>query len=186
VVGVLGIVDELDRRPPGARLADGAGLVVVGPEATDLSGSRWAWEQGHRDGPPPALDLARHAVVADLVRRLVADGLLAGVHDAADGLGVAIAEMAARSGVGATVELPGADHRWLFAESASRAVLVALGDRVDDVLRAAQALDVPARIVGVAGGDRLVLPGGVDVAVADVTASWRDLLPSAMGAGATH
>jgi phosphoribosylformylglycinamidine synthase subunit PurL len=186
VVGVLGVVDELDRRPPGARLVDGAALVVVGPEATDLSGSRWAWERGHSDGPPPALDLARHAVVADLVRRLVADGLLAGVHDAADGLGVAVAEMVARSGVGATVEVPGAGHRWLFAESASRAVLAAVGDRVDDVLRAAQALDVPAQVVGTAGGDRLVLPGGVDVTVSELTASWRDRLPSAMGAGATH
>jgi phosphoribosylformylglycinamidine synthase subunit PurL len=54
------------------------------------------------------------------------------------------------------------------------------------VLRAAQAVEVEARVVGVAGGDRLVLPAGIDVAVADATATWRDRLPSAMGAGATH
>jgi phosphoribosylformylglycinamidine synthase len=185
VVGVLGIVEALERRPPGARLVDGARLVVIGEEVDDLSGSRWAWSQGRRDGAPPALDLGRHRAVTDLVRRLVADGLLAGVHDAADGLGVTIAEMAARSGIGAVVEVEGG-HRWLFAESASRAVVAAVGGRADDVLRAAQAAEVPAQAIGTAGGDRLVLPGGVDLAVGDVVNAWRSTIPTAMAAGATH
>jgi phosphoribosylformylglycinamidine synthase len=186
VVGVLGIVEALERRPPGARLVDGARLVVIGEEVDDLSGSRWAWSQGHRDGAPPALDLGRHRAVTDLVRSLVADGLLVGVHDAADGLGVAIAEMAARSGIGAVVEIEGAGHRWLFAESASRAVVAAVGGRADDVLRAAQAAEVPAQAIGTAGGDRLVLPGGVDLAVGDVVHAWRSIIPTAMATGATH
>ena len=33
VVGVLGVVDRLERRPPGVRLVEGHRLVVIGPAA---------------------------------------------------------------------------------------------------------------------------------------------------------
>ena len=123
VVGLVGIVDRLDRRPPGRpprrrrhapRHRPRAALAVrvdAGP------GTR-----GHQAGRPPDLDLEVHAAVADLVRNLVAEGLLAGVHDTADGLGVALAEMAVRVRQGVPGPAKGADHAWLFAESASRVV----------------------------------------------------------------
>ncbi len=41
VIGLLGIVDRLDRRPPGATLVDGHRLLLLGPEADGLGGSRW-------------------------------------------------------------------------------------------------------------------------------------------------
>ncbi|MEY2565472.1 MAG: phosphoribosylformylglycinamidine synthase subunit PurL, partial [Actinomycetota bacterium] len=43
VIGVLGVIDELVRRPPGAGLREGDDLVLLGPPArTALDGSRWA------------------------------------------------------------------------------------------------------------------------------------------------
>ncbi len=82
VVGMLGLVDDLQRPPPGVRLTEGAAVLALGSPATSRAGSRWAWERGHQGGTPPALDLARHRVVADLVRGLVVEGSLEGVHDA--------------------------------------------------------------------------------------------------------
>ena len=38
VIGVLGMVDRLDRRPPGVTLVDGGRLVLVGPTVPELSG----------------------------------------------------------------------------------------------------------------------------------------------------
>ncbi|MDQ2648010.1 MAG: phosphoribosylformylglycinamidine synthase subunit PurL [Actinomycetota bacterium] len=184
VVGVLGVIDRLDRRPAGVRLADGGTLVVVGPEARSLAGSRWAWERGHHTGPAPELDLAQHLAVCELVRGLVADGSVAGVHDAADGLGVALAEMAVQSGIGFTVDGIAADHTWLFAESASRAVLCV--EDPEPVLAAATAAGVPAVVIGRSGGDRLVVDGVVDVSLSEAQTAWRGHLPNAMGAGATH
>jgi phosphoribosylformylglycinamidine synthase subunit PurL len=185
VVGVLGLVDRLDRRPPGVRLLDGGSLLALGPEVRSLAGSRWAWEHGHRSGPAPDLDLAAHAALVALVRGLVVDGKVVGVHDAADGLGVALAEMAARSGVGFRVAATGADHAWLFAESASRAVVCVDGDG-EDVLQAAQAVGVPAARLGTTEGDRLVVEGLLDLPVAAATAAWRDRLPEALGTATTH
>jgi len=58
------------------------------------------------EGRLPALDLEHHTKVADLVRQLVVGGLLAGVHDVGGGgLGVALAEMAVRSGTGSSLSL---------------------------------------------------------------------------------
>jgi phosphoribosylformylglycinamidine synthase subunit PurL len=187
VVAVLGVVDRLDRPPPGLRLVDGDAIVCIGRGARSLAGSRWAWERGFEQGSPPELDLAAHAATADLVRRLVAEGLLAGVHDTADGIGVALAEMAVQSQVGFEVASTdgAADHAWLFAESPSRVVATVATTDLPAVLAAAEAAGVPAAEVGRAGGDRLVVTGLVDVSLAQATAAWRDNLPTAM-APATH
>ncbi|MBW3573894.1 MAG: phosphoribosylformylglycinamidine synthase subunit PurL [Actinobacteria bacterium] len=184
VVTVLGMVDRLVRRPPGVALEAGTTLVLLGPHSSDLGGARAAARataDGEAPGPLPTLDLALHAKVAALVRRLVADELLVGVHDIADGgLAVALGEVVARSGVGA--EVPGVDDPGvLFSEAGSRVVAVVADHRVDNVLALADAADVPATAVGTAGGDRLVIGGLVDLDVTAVAAAWRDLLPAALG-----
>jgi phosphoribosylformylglycinamidine synthase II len=182
VVGVVGLVERLDQRPPGVHLVDGGVLLALGREARSLAGSGWAWARGHRDGAVPALDLAEHAATADLVRALVADGRLAGVHDTADGIGLALAEMAVRSGRGFRVAVPDADHAWLFAESASRVVACATGDAVAEVLAAADAAGVPAVQLGSVEGDALVVEGLLDVPLGDAVAAWQGRLPQAFGA----
>jgi phosphoribosylformylglycinamidine synthase II len=186
VVGVLGVVDRLERRPPGVQLVDGGTLLMLGPDARSTAGSRWAWEHGHRGGDAPALDLAVHAALAALVRDLVADGRLGGVHDAADGLGVALAEMAVRSGTGFRVDVPGADHGWLFAESASRVVVCAAGGQVEGIVQAAEAAGVPVARVGTAGGDSLVVEGLLDVPLPVAVAAWKGTIPAALGSGTVH
>jgi phosphoribosylformylglycinamidine synthase len=190
VVAVVGMIDRLVSPPPGAGLVAGTRLVALGPEPDTLSGSHWAWARGHKAGAPPALDLAAHSAACDLVRDLVADGLVLGVHDIADGgLGVALAEMVAAGGVGATVRVPeGADHRWLFGETPSRFVLSVDPAAIGELHRRHTAAGVPAAIIGEAGGDRLVIEGlaggaNVDLAVGDVVAAWRGALPSLLGHG---
>ena len=186
VVGMLGLVDRLDRRPPGVTLVEGGTLVVLGPEPRSLSGSRWAWEQGHRGGDAPELDLAAHAAVITLVRELVIADRLAGLHDAADGLGVALAEMAVRSGVGIDVPAEGTDHAWLFAESPSRVVACVPPDQLGKVLATAADRGVPSATIGSATGDRFSVGDLVDVPLDDVAAAWRDRIPNALGAGTVH
>ena len=193
VVAVVGIVERLVSPPPGAGLVEGTKLVALGAEPDTLSGSQWAWRQGHKAGAPPALDLDAHRAVCDLVRDLVADGLVLGVHDTADGgLGVTLAEMVAASGVGATVRAPeGADHRWLFGETPGRFVLSVDPAAVGEVHRRHLAADVPAAFLGDAGGDRLTIEGpaggvNVDLPVADVVAAWKGALPALLGHGTTQ
>ena len=183
VIGMLGLIDQLDRRPPGVRLIEGGRLVMIGTTEPELSGSIWARRRGRRGGRLPALDLAFHAQVADVVRSLVVDGLVAGIHDvSAGGVGLTLAEMAVKSGIGfqaARIH----DVAELFSESPSRVVVCVEPERLQVVLDLCEQAGVPTARIGVAGGDRLSVKGLVDVALADAIGAWRDRLPDALGAG---
>ena len=183
VIGLLGMVDRLDRRPPGATLVDGHRLLLLGPEADGLGGSRWGASHGAPGGRLPDLDLAVVADVAELVRGLVSDGLVDGVHDVSSGgLGVALAEMVARSGVGVHVARV-ADHRALFGEAPGRIVIVVHPDWLVEVFARAEAAGVETSRIGLATGDRFTVKGLVDLGVDEVTAAFTDRLPEALGAG---
>jgi phosphoribosylformylglycinamidine synthase len=188
VVAVLGLVDRLDRPPPGARLVGGATIALLGePGPGELGGSRWAWDvRRHRGGRVPALDFDAHLAVAGVVREMVNDGLLAGVHDCGDGgLGLGLAEMSVHSGVGFSVSGI-TDHAQLFGESPSRVLLAVAGDAWGEVETRAANAQVPLAALGRAGGDRMTIVGLVDVPVAAAAAAWRDRLPHAFGVGSTH
>ncbi|MBV8957872.1 MAG: phosphoribosylformylglycinamidine synthase subunit PurL [Actinobacteria bacterium] len=183
VIGLLGLIDRLDRRPPGAQFVHGGVVALLGAYgARALAGSRWAWDvHGHEGGTLVPLDVKAHGAIVDLVRGLVADDLLDGVHDVADGgLGVALAEMAAVSGVGAHIDGV-TDHAVLFSEAPSRVVVCIAAAKVDAVRSAAERAGVPFTALGNAGGDRLVIGDLVDVAVAEVARGWREAVPAALG-----
>ncbi|HEX3946303.1 MAG TPA: AIR synthase related protein, partial [Acidimicrobiales bacterium] len=207
VIGVLGLVETLRRRPPGAGWVEGSSVVLLGARGAGsgpphpLGGTRWAVEcRERRGGVLAPLDPAAHrrlvALVVDLVGEAVAggEGLLDGVHDVSGGgLGVALAEMALSSGGGASadgasgigasgigVRVGGvAGHAELFTELPSR-MLVATG-RPDEVLSRARQAGVPAEVLGVAAGDRLVVEDLLDVAIEAIAGSWVGALPSALG-----
>lgn len=184
VVGLLGMTDDLEHRPPGTTLIEGGRLLVLGPPPQrELSGSRWARDRGHRGGRLPVLDPAAHLAVADTVRRLVAGGLLAGVHDVAEGgLGAALAEMAAASAVGVSVARV-ADHVDLFDESPSRVVLCVAPEQVAPVENVCAAAGVEVTRLGVAGGRRFTVKDLFDLPLEAVTDAWRDRVVDALDHG---
>jgi phosphoribosylformylglycinamidine synthase len=180
VIGVLGVIDELVRRPPGAGLHESGQLLQLGPPSTGaLDGSRWVeTAHGHRGGALPPLDVAAHAAVCELVRGLVDDALVLGIHDVSDGgLGLALAEMAVRSGTGFDVEIAGG-HRGLFSESPSRVVACVAPEHLTEVTRRAAVGAVTVTPLGRAGGGRLRVSGLVDVFLADAVAGWAGALPA--------
>ncbi len=186
VIGLLGMVDDLSRRPPGVGLVDGHRLLVLGTRpAGSLAGSRWAASQGRRGGTLDPLDLGGVTRVADLVRGLVASDLLSGVHDVASGgLGVAVTEMAVRSGVG--LDLGGVEGPAdLLAERPGRVVVCVAPSSFDHVVAEAESSGVDLGAVGPAGGDRIHIPDLIDLSLDDATAAWRDRLPAALDAPST-
>jgi phosphoribosylformylglycinamidine synthase II len=182
VVGMLGIIEDLGRRPPGMSLVTGGHLVLLGQTVANLGGSLWASRHGERGGLLPPLDLHSHSRLLDLVRRLVSDALVAGIHDVSDGgLAVALAEMALRSGMG--WELLGPYGREeLFCESPSRVVVCAAPEVSPRVLEEAAAAGVPASFLGISGGERLRVGGLLDVGLDEATEAWRGAIPSALRA----
>ncbi len=194
VVGLLGVVDRLDRRPPGIDQVEGDVLVLLGDDlsgpAPSLAGAAAVWAQGHTGGQVPALDAEAHTRLADLVRNLVVGDRLSGVHDVSTGgLAVALAELAVHSGVGTEVAVvPSPAH--LFAEHPARVVVSVPAGDVPALESDAAAAGVGAVRLGTAGGDRFTVggPAGplIDLALDDLTRSWRSRLPDALGEGTTQ
>jgi phosphoribosylformylglycinamidine synthase len=187
VIGLLGMVDDLTAPPPGAGLAEGGRILLLGETWPGLAGSRWATQTGQpRRGTLPPADLAAVTKVANLVRDLVTGGDVLGAHDVAEGgLAVALAEMAVRSGVGFQVARIH-DEAELWSESAGRVVVCVAADKARDVISRAEAAGVPVAQLGLAAGDRLSVKDLLDLGLADATTAWRDRLPNAFGAAVAH
>jgi phosphoribosylformylglycinamidine synthase subunit PurL len=189
VVGTLGLVDRLTGPPPGIGLVPGGRVLLLGVGSSGgvagLGGSLWALTaHGHRGGRLASLDLEGHARLVELVRALVSEGLVAGVHDVSDGgIGVALAEMAVESGMGFRVAVGSgfADHLWLFGEAPSRVIVCVTDAQMEKVEERAALAGVALTSLGEAGGERLVVVGLVDVGVAEAQDAWRSALPRALG-----
>ena len=178
VIGLLGVIDNLTRIPPGLAWRDGNRVVVLGEGGPGLSGSLWAAATaGHKRGQLPGLDYEQHRRVAGLVSGLAANDLLAAVHDVSSGgLGVALAEMAAVSGVG----FRGArihNHGELFGEAPSRVVAAVNPEMLPEVEAAAAATGVAVTRIGLATGDRFAIKGLLDLEMAAIAARWRSAMP---------
>jgi phosphoribosylformylglycinamidine synthase len=140
VVGVLGIIDDVERRVPSAWQDEGNNIYLLGVTRTELDGSAWAGTiHQHLGGVPPQLNLSDEKSLSLLVQGAALEGLLMSGHDLSDGgLAQALAECVTRFGIGARVwldeivERDGVDlTSALFSESTARAIVTV--PREDDV-----------------------------------------------------
>jgi phosphoribosylformylglycinamidine synthase len=187
---VIGVVEELVAAPP-STVAPGDALVLLGARrapgsrAYPLAGTAWAARRGRRGGALPTLDTAAHQRVCSLVVDLVEPSLrgeevaLSSVHDVSSGgIGVALAELCLRHGVGASVN--GIDgHAELFTEVPSRFLVTTANP--DAVAFAAQAGGVPVAVLGTMRGDRLVVDGLCGLDLGDLRSSSDRLGLAASG-----
>ena len=192
VVGTLGLVERLEQPPAGPLLTPGGRIVLLGGSDVSLGGSRWAVHVGRRRGGRLAsLDLALHRRLVEFVSQLVYEGVsasggegdaIAGVHDVSDGgLGVALAEMAISGAVGFSVAGV-SDHVELFGEGPSRVLLCVEPVGLQAVLERAEAARIPAKVLGDAVGQRLVVDGLLDLPLDEVSERWAGELPAVLSA----
>ncbi|MET3863157.1 phosphoribosylformylglycinamidine (FGAM) synthase-like enzyme [Methylobacterium radiotolerans] len=76
------------------------------------------------------------------------------------------------------VDLP--PHAYLFGEDQGRYLLAVRPEAATDLLSAAAAQGVAAASVGVTGSDRLTLPGGETISLADLSSAHEGWLPDYM------
>jgi phosphoribosylformylglycinamidine synthase len=135
IIGVLGVIDDVTRRVTHAFRSDGSQVYLLGDTRDEFGGSEWM-DAVHNfvGGTPPAVDLDRERLLADILIESARDGLIESAHDLSDaGLAAALVESCLRGDVGAHITVPdGADpFVFLFAESAGRA-LVTVPRRMDE------------------------------------------------------
>ncbi|HYD11720.1 MAG TPA: phosphoribosylformylglycinamidine synthase subunit PurL [Allosphingosinicella sp.] len=198
-IGGVGLMEDWRKAASIGFKAAGEAIVLIGDGSTHLGQSLWLRElHGREDGPPPAVDLAAERAAGELIRRLIADGLVTAAHDVADGgLAVAVAEMALAGGLGAELDEmadAGLTGRW-FNEGQGRYVVTTA-----DLPRLQVAIGeaVGHRRIGTTGmvnlqtGEQIIAwrmsaPGnhavevGCDVSLADLRAAHEGFFPRLMG-----
>jgi len=180
VVGVLGVIDNVDRRTPMSWGTHGT-VLLLGTTRDELSGSEWAHHtHAHLGGMPPVVDLEAERSLA----RVLIDGARAGAiraaHDVSDGgVAQALVEMALRSDSGALVTTVGDAFTFLFSESAGRAAVVT--DDPAAVASLAQHHGVECTTIGsVTGKSELEFSGLFDVTLDELRRVHEATIPAAL------
>ncbi len=197
VIGMLGVIEDLERRVPSAFRREGDEIWIAGTTRDEIGGSEYlAACHGLVAGLPPALKLEEAAALVDFLVEGAADGAFASAHDASDGgLAVALAECAVRAEggpLGCTVDLDaapaGADvsaaARW-FGESHSRVVLTCRPGEGERIAAHGRLHGVPVARVGVVGGPdspcRLTGAGhGIAPPAAELARIYEEAIPRRM------
>jgi phosphoribosylformylglycinamidine synthase len=185
-IGGVGLIPDLGKTVSIALKAEGNLLVVIGREDGHLGQSLYQLILvGKLEGAPPPVDLADEIKAGNLVRTLIREGKVGGVHDVSDGgLLVAIAEMALAGEIGVQLfpyegKLP--VHAAWFGEDQGRYVIEATPELAEEIIERARLLALPARVVGRVGGNALTLKGEATLTLDDLRAGHEAWLPQFMG-----
>jgi phosphoribosylformylglycinamidine (FGAM) synthase-like enzyme len=185
IVGVLGLLKDPTTAVPSAFPQPGLDVWLLGETWVELGGSAWQrLTTGRLGGRPPALDLAAEAALLRLLVDLATRRLLAAAHDLSDGgLAIALVEATVGAGVGATITLPPGlpPLASLVSESASRVLLAVPPASAEKLATLAAEADTPAIHLGTTGGDRLIVPGLLDLPVSRLRDLYEAALPRALG-----
>ena len=188
-VGMVGILEDVNRHATPAFKREGDMVVVIGSGSPlSLAGSDYLEiVHGCVVGKPPNTDLISEKEVADLLCGMVRSGLVDTAHDISGGGEiVAVAEMALAGGVGMQYTDGAFGHKIagqgggrtdvaLFGEEYGAFVAAVPWERWADFQAA-----VPGNIgydqIGTVGGDRLTIPGLIDLSLEDLRNAYeRDL-----------
>jgi phosphoribosylformylglycinamidine synthase len=166
-IGMLGILEDVNRRCGSAFLEEGHVLVLLRADddpTGGIGGSVYLnLTQGRNTGVPPQISMDNEKRLHDCVLEAIGQGLLASAHDCSDGgLAVCLAESCFANGVGVAVLLREANFQnlppsaALFGEAQSRIVVSLRTEKqLKKLEQMAAAHRIRAEWIGSVGGDRL-------------------------------
>ncbi len=183
-VGMVGVFDDVCRHATSGFKREGDMVVHLGDYRPTLAGSDYLEiVHGKVVGRPEAPRLSHEKEYADLVRLLVAEGIVDTAHDVSGGgLAVALAEMSVAGGIGMVVDRVEVEpmlrgrrrDEALFGECGAHFVVAVPEERWEDLQEALAG--IPYDQIGRTGGDRFAIPGLLDLTVDDLRAAYdRDL-----------
>jgi phosphoribosylformylglycinamidine synthase len=171
IIGVVGLLEDAERRTTQWFKEDGDVIVLLGDPAGRLGGSEYLQTlHGRLSGALAPIDLDRERALQAACLAAIEAGHVRSAHDAAEGgLAVALAEccITGPRRIGATVTLPEGERltEVLFGEAPSRILVTVAPGNVERLLGIVGEWAVPAQVLGRVGGDRLELRVGARLAV---------------------
>jgi phosphoribosylformylglycinamidine synthase len=155
-IGGVGVLEDVTKTARISGAFAGDELIAIGITRGHLGQSLYMRELfGREEGAPPSVDLEAERRNGELVRKLIAEGLVTACHDVSDGgLLVAAAEMALASGEGLELRTPVKARRaaFWFGEDQGRYLIAVAPGAADTLLLKAAMAGVQASKIGRFGG----------------------------------
>ncbi|HIP14556.1 MAG TPA: phosphoribosylformylglycinamidine synthase subunit PurL [Sulfurimonas autotrophica] len=153
-IATVGVNDDENNVLLSSFQAEGNALYLVGESKSEFGGSLYMKELYNRvAGVIPEIDYKKELALWDLVIEANKKHLLACAKDASSGgVAIALAKMAATSGLGCDVDMSVADDRDIFAESMSRAILEVKPENCE-AFEAMLDESMTIEKIGIVGGD---------------------------------
>jgi len=193
IVGMVGLLDDLDRRL-GSGFTRAGDLVALVGSASGLAGVELGGSEYQRlahgvlEGQPPELDLDAERRSAEAVRDAIAQGLLASAHDCSlGGLAVTLAESSLLGGLGARISPPlvspeRAGPSWsfglLFGESQGRYLVTLPPSALESAQAVFEEHGAAFRHLGEVGGSVIAIEGLVEIQLEVAREAWTGAIPA--------
>lgn len=192
VIGMVGILESIDRRVPSAFREEGDVIILIGETREEIGGSEYLAVLHERvAGTPPEIDLDEAARLVEFLVGGAAARLFRSAHDCSDGgLAVALAEAAMGAeggprGITAGLVTDCGSAAAMFGESQNRVVLSAEPREVEaigDLCEVYGLVWQQIGTVGRVGGEWRVSAGSrtIDLPVDDLRDTFERALPRRM------
>jgi phosphoribosylformylglycinamidine synthase subunit PurL len=187
VIGMVGHIDDVQRRVGAGFTGDGDVVGLVGPITEELGGSEYQrLTAGVNEGARPELDLQLERRVQSFALEASAAGLLKSCHDVSDGgIAVTLTESCILGNRGAQIVIDKLQESLsvgcrgagiLFGEGQSRFLISHAKEASISLQELAGRHQVPLTRLGATGGDHIQVDGAFEVALADARAAYESAL----------
>ncbi len=194
MIGMVGLLEDVRGALTQWFRREGDLVFLLGEPAGSLGGSEYlSLIHGREAGLPAPVDLLKEKALHKVVRDVRDNGFIVSAHDCAEGgLAFALLECCITGPGGAIgadlkIEPVGRLDALLFGEAPTRVIVSAPPESRARLEQAASTADVPMRMLGRVGGDRLTITLGSTPAIElDVVAArdtWRGALSTHLNAG---
>ena len=180
-IGMLGIVADKKKIMTLDFKQEGDTLFLLGTARNDINSSEYLYSYCKiKNSPAPFLDLKEELHVQQLVKNLIAKGLIESAHDVSDGgLFITLLESALPNGLGFKIETD-EDLRkdaFLFGESQSRILVSVNADKLDAFVELVADSEIDFINLGEVASDQII----IDETNYGTVGEFKDVYDNAIG-----
>ncbi|MBN9543990.1 MAG: phosphoribosylformylglycinamidine synthase subunit PurL [Alphaproteobacteria bacterium] len=183
-IGGVGLLKDVSKLARAGFRRENDVIILIGETKGHLGQSIYLREiEGKEEGGAPPVDLATEKKHGDFVRGLIERGRVDTVHDLSDGgLLVAVAEMALKGNIGASIgqaSLPDAIP-FFFGEDQARYLIAAPFAEAEKIVAEARDAYIPVTELGKTGGDAVIVNDKDKVTLSKLRAAHEGWFPRFM------
>ena len=186
IIGMLGLIEDVEKHTMTPALkSEGDVLIYIGADRVGLGATEYLKViHGLTEGDSPVLDIDFEVKLQKSVLSAIQNRLITAAHDISDGgLSITLAEMCIFGQMGATIDLSeigGNKYETFFSEAQSGIVITTSHSNLDQVLTHFQNDEVPAYIIGEAGGYDLMISGLYPIEISEMESIYSSVISNAM------